>query len=368
MTWVTFLTLVTLHAIFNKAFAEDFFGDWIFNGDFGAWLVAVFLRISVVHTGCFDEWRLAVLTVVNFTSCDRVLTLIGFSCWGSWVELDGSDTIFALLYNWDKSLAVSTVLAFFALGTLSTSCAGRASFTFLTLFAIFYDTFSDWLLSLICCAIFLGWVEFNGSLFLRLITLNNWNVRLAIRTLFTLGAGCTCFTLFAVFYDTFSDRVLGLVSCTIGISGVEFDGCLFAGLVAFNHWNVGLAVCTIFTLLTLGAGCTCFTLFALRTLDTWVTFFTFSPILDLAGCDWFLFGICIAILVSRVELDGSYAVVALFNNRNIGLAVSPRSAIFDFASGWRPVFRLTLGIVVAWRYGDDNPIVSVITTNINQWA
>ncbi|MHA6710275.1 hypothetical protein ACX4Y9_05850 [Aerococcus loyolae] len=334
-------------------------------------MVTIFFRISVVHTSCFDQWGFAILTVVNLTSCDRFLALIGFSCWGSWVELDGCDTIFALLYNWNKSLAVCTVLAFFALGTLSTCCAGRASITFFTLFAIFYDTFSDWLLSLICCAVCLGWVEFNGGLFVRLIALDNWNVRLAVCTIFTLltlGAGCTGFTLFAVFYDTFSDRFLGLVGCAIGISWVEFDGRLFAGLIAFNNWNVGLAVDTIFTLLTLGTGRTSFTLFTLRALDAWVAFFTFSPVFNLTGCDRLLVFIRRAIFFGWVELDMGNTISPFFNNGNIGLAVSTRSTIFNFASGWRPVFRLTLGIVVTWRYGDDNPIVSVITTNINQWA
>ncbi|WP_230082294.1 hypothetical protein [Aerococcus urinae] len=213
--------------------------------------------------------------------------------------------IVALFNHWNIGLTVNTiftVLAFFALVTLGSGCTCLTLFTafalwalktLFTLLAVFDNTFSDWVLGLISFTFCIGWVELNGGLFVGVITFNYWNVGLTVDTIFTLltlSTSCTGFTLFAVFYDTFSDRLLIFICRTVCLGWIEFDGGLFVGVITFNNRNVGLTIYAIFTLLTLGTGCTSFTFFttlALRALETAFTWVTFSPVLNLAGSDWF---------------------------------------------------------------------------------
>ena len=99
---------LTVDPVFNEAFADHILGFWVLDNNLGPWLLAFNTWISIFYTAGFNDWS---LPIFNFTRSDWIFALVGLTLCISWVELDGGDTVFALLNNWNKGLTVCTVLA-----------------------------------------------------------------------------------------------------------------------------------------------------------------------------------------------------------------------------------------------------------------
>ena len=165
-----------------------------------------------------------------------ILTCISRTVSLGWVELDGGFFLsFVAAYNRNERFTI------FALGTLSTCCAGSTSFTLSTVFTVFNDTSCDRVFSRVSRTVSFSWVELNSSFFLSFIAVNDWNEGFAVFALFTLGA--------------------------------LWSGYAWITFVTFWTLRTGYALFALFTTWTY---CTRFTLIAFWSSDTRFTFVTLS--------------------------------------------------------------------------------------------